>query len=231
MLIKGTGLFSDAPSLASPAGLTVLAGVIVMVAGVALVSVAGFGRERSQRKGAEPNPTAAGGFLGGMIMSALAGILSAGISFSFVYSQGPIVQAMKAQGADDIPANISVWAIGLLGGGAVNVLYPAYLMTRNRSWAELFSFRDAFVSSFFGIQFILAMVLLGRGMLWLGILGASVGWGIQQATQILGTQGVGFISGERRGVARKPLAQMIAGILVLIVAAVIMACGNTLAKR
>jgi len=43
-----------------------------------------------------------------------------------------------------------------------------------------------------------------KGMLLLGTLGASVGFGIQQATQIIGGQGVGFISGEWRGVMGRP---------------------------
>jgi hypothetical protein len=71
---------------------------------------------------------------------------------------------------------------------------------------------------------------MGKGMLLLGALGASVGWGIQQAMQMTGGQAVGFISGEWRGVTGKPRRQMYAAIAVLIVAAMIMAYGNTLTK-
>ena len=42
---------------------------------------------------------------------------------------------------------------------------------------------------------------MGKGMLLLGVLGASVGFGIQQAMQMTGTQLLGFISG---GAARCP---------------------------
>ncbi len=42
---------------------------------------------------------------------------------------------------------------------------------------------------------------MGKGMLLLGAApGASVGWGIQQAMQMAGTQMLGFASGEWRGV-------------------------------
>jgi L-rhamnose-H+ transport protein len=228
MIVKGTGLFKDAPGLASPAGIAVIVGVLVMVIGVVLVSVAGFGRDRAL-KGQEQK--ASGGFLGGFIMCIIAGVTSAGIALAFVYSQGPIVAAMTAQGAGEIPASVSVWAIGLFGGALVNILYPAFLMTRNKNWKVLTeSAREVFLAAMIGVQFIFAIILLGRGMVLLGILGASVGFGLQQTMQILGNQGVGFISGEWRGVAGRPRALMFAAIVVLIVAAVILGYGNTLAK-
>ena len=48
--------------------------------------------------------------------------------------------------------------------------------------------------------------------------------------QILGGQSLGFISDEWRGVQGKPRTLRYAAVPVLIVAALIMACGNTLAK-
>ena len=45
-----------------------------------------------------------------------------------------------------------------------------------------------------------------------------------------GSQAVGFVSGEWRGVTGKPRHQMYMAIAVLIIAASIMAYGNTLAK-
>jgi L-rhamnose-H+ transport protein len=200
MLFKASGLFSNASDIKSPAGLTVLLGVAIMVIGVIMVTIAGFGRERTAKK-TDEQKSAGGGFLLGLVLSICAGVLSSGISFAFIYSQAPIVNAMKAQGASDVSANIAVWAAGLVGGALVNVLYAAYLMTKNKNWNALWRWPgDAFVASFFGIQFIVAMVLLGKGMVWLGVLGASVGFGIQQTMQILGSQAVGFISGEWRGV-------------------------------
>ena len=110
----------------------------------------------------------------------------------------------------------------------VNVAYPAYLMTRHKSWAVFKdSGRDFTISVIFGIQFIAAMILLGRGMLYLGVLGASVGWGIMQGMQILGSIAVGFIAGEWIGVHGKPLNRMCAAVLIMVVAIVIIAYGNT----
>ena len=224
MVFKASGLFSDAPGLNSPAGIVVLAGVAVVVLGIIIITFAGFGRDRILNISHQQRSN---GFLGGLIMVIIAGIVSCGISFTFIYSQGPIVEAMKANGAGDIAANVAVWAVGLLGGAAVNILYPIYLMTKNKSWGVLkTSGREIILSAIIGIQFFAAVTLLGRGMIFLGVLGASIGFGIMQSVQILGNQAVGFISGEWKGVHGKPRRQMYLAITVLILAAIIMAYGK-----
>ncbi len=228
MFVKGSGLFHQSPDWNSPAGRTVLIGVAIILVAVPLVSMAGFGRDRVLGKA---HPGSSGGFRGGLIMAAIAGVLSAGLSFSFVYSQGPILEAMKARGAGDIPANFAVWSAGLLGGALINVGYPAYLMTKRKSWNVLTrSCRELLLAALIGINLIAGMALMGKGMLLLGALGASVGFGIQQALQVLGSQGVGFISGEWRGVHGRPRIQMYLAITILILATLVMAYGNTLAK-
>jgi hypothetical protein len=70
--------------------------------------------------------------------------------------------------------------------------------------------------------------LMGKGMLCLGVLGASVGFGVSQAMQMIGGQIVGFAWGEWRGVTGTPRRQIIWGVLILIAAVCIMAVGNTL---
>jgi L-rhamnose-H+ transport protein len=235
MVFKGTGLFKDAADVGSRAGLVVLAGVGVMLIGVLLAAAAGFGRDRVLKSEAAASPGAGGrskSFAVGLIMAAASGVLSAGMALSFVYSQGPIVEAMEARGASDLAANCSVWAVGLLAGAVLNIGYAAYLMTRNKSWLVLKeSWREAGLAAIIGIDMILAIVLMGKGMRFLGAFGASVGFGIQQAMQMTGNQALGFISGEWRGVRGRPRRQMYATIAVLMIAAVIMAYGKKLAAR
>jgi hypothetical protein len=89
---------------------------------------------------------------------------------------------------------------------------------------------EAVLSVIMGINFILGVALMGKGMLMLGPLGASVGFGVQQAMQMLGSQGVGFASGEWKGVRGQPRHEMYAAIALLILAALVMAYGNTLTK-
>lgn len=223
LVMKGSGLFHNAPDIASRAGLTILAGVAIMLIGVAFSTAAGFGRDRALKK----TERHSGKFARDLALCVIAGVLSCGMVLAFVYCQGPVVAAMKLRGAGDIPANLAVWAGGLLAGALLNVIYPAYLMTRKRSWGVLGQSRlELGLSMVMGISFALGIVLMGKGMLLLGASGASVGFGIQQAAQMMGNQGLGFISGEWRGVPAKPKSQMFIAIGILIIAAAIMAYGK-----
>ncbi len=86
MIFKGSGVFKDAPDVLSPTGLTILGGVAVMLIAVVLASLAGFGRDRQLQKLQQTS----GSFLGGLIMTVIAGITSAGLWLAFIYCQGPI---------------------------------------------------------------------------------------------------------------------------------------------
>jgi L-rhamnose-H+ transport protein len=227
MVFKASGLFRRAPDLLSLPGRVVLVGVAMMLAGVVLVSMAGFGRDRALPQ-ARKTPH---GFLGGLVMVVIAGILSTGPNFAFAYSQDPIIRAVKAQGAGDLASTFAVWAVGMLSGAMVNILYPVYLMSKNKSWHVLReSWREAVIPALGGLQFVLAIVLLGNGNLMLGALGASVGWGIYQAMQILGGQVVGFASGEWKGVFGTPRRQVYLAILIFLLATVVMGYGNSLVR-
>ena len=238
LIFKGSGLFKNAPDLTSPAGLTILCGIGVMLFGVALASLAGFGRDREVKKLQQTS----GSFMVGLIMTIIAGVTSAGIMLAFVYSQGPIVarvstiesgksiglsitgddaasgnyavgkdgaislkvkkdlQSIKVAGltakaagdkiaaalnisqteddpkvtvdARNILAILPVQAVGLLGGALINVIYPAFLMTRRKNWNVLLeSWKECSLAAIIGIQMCIAVALANKGMLLLGAFG------------------------------------------------------------
>ena len=233
MIFKASGVFREAPDLLSKPGLIVLGGTVVMLAGVVFASLAGAGREKSTRASeasdaaAKNVGTPSGGFAVGLLMVVMAGVLSVGWGFAFTYSQDSIIQAMKSHGAADFPASIAVWAIALLGAALPNVLYPAILMTRNKSWHVLSAHPgEIALSIIYGIFFFAPSALLGKGMLLLGPLGASVGWGLVQGTLILGAQILGFATGEWQGVSGKPRTQVYIAIIFLVIGITIIACGR-----
>ncbi len=230
MILKGSGLFSQAPSLFSRAGVFILLGLLAMLLSVVLLSVAGFGREKTLAQQSEQvrQKQASGNFLAGLILVIVAGILSCGLSLSFVYSQGPIIAAVKAQAAGEITANFTVWAFACIGGALVNIIYACYVMTKKKTWNLLFDRKDELVcGALLGVQFIASIVLMGRGMVLLGVLGASIGFGIHQSMQIIGNQLVGFISGEWSGVKGRPRIVMYLAIATILIAVIILAYSNT----
>ena len=233
MIFKASGVFKGAPDLLSKPGLIVLGGTVVMLAGVVFASLAGAGREKLTRASQASDAAAkdagrpSGGFAVGLLMVVMAGVLSVGWGFAFTYSQDSIIQAMKSHGAADFPASIAVWAIALLGAALPNVLYPAILMTRNKSWHVLSAHPgEIALSIIYGIFFFAPSALLGKGMLLLGPLGASVGWGLVQGTLILGAQILGFATGEWQGVSGKPRTQVYIAIIFLVIGITIIACGR-----
>jgi hypothetical protein len=130
-----------------------------------------------------------------------------------------------------ITATFAVFAVGLVAGALLNIGYAIHLLNRNKSWHVLRqSGREFMLAIVIGVNFSLAVTLMGKGMLLLGALGASIGWGIQQAMQMTGSQLLGFVSGEWRGVLGTPRLQMYLAIALLIAAGVVLAYGNTLAK-
>jgi hypothetical protein len=103
-------------------------------------------------------------------------------------------------------------------------------MTKRRSWHVIKENpQETGLSLFVGLNLFLAFALWFQGSIMLGKMGASVGFGIYFAAQILGAQGLGLISGEWRGVHGKPARQMCAAVAILVLAAAIMAYANTLA--
>jgi hypothetical protein len=225
MIFKGSGKFQQAADVNSPAGLTIVAATVLMLVGVVFVALAGFGRDKMRQSQADRS----GGFLGGLIMCIVSGFCSVGPAFAFVYSQGPIRQAMLERGAGEWPASVAVWSLGMFLGALVNVVYPAMLMTGRRSWHVLReSPREAGLSLIVGVNLFLAFALWFQGMILLGEMGGSVGFGIYFVAQILGAQALGLVSGEWRGVHGKPAIHMAVAVTILVVAAGIMAYAHTL---
>ena len=227
MIFKASGIFSKAPSLSSQAGLTILFGVAVMIIGVYFSALAGLKREKLTREQGIEKKT--GSVAIGLIMVVLAGFLSTGWGFAFTYSQGPVFETMASHGVPDFTAKIALWAIVLFGAALINILYPAYLLTKNKSWHIIpKNAKDIFLSAVYGLLFFTPSVLLGKGMLLLGALGASVGWGINQGLIIIGGQILGFSTGEWKGVSGKPRKYIYIAITILIISMIILAIGNML---
>jgi hypothetical protein len=226
MVFKGSGVFEQSPDLNSPVGIVILVATVLMLVGVVFVTMAGFGRDKMLKT----NNKESGAFLGGLIMCIVSGICSVGPAFAFVYSQAPIRNAMIEQGAGEWPASIAVWASSMFFGVMVNVLYPVFLMTKKKTWHVLKENpKELGLSLIVGFNLFLAFGFWGLGMLLLGPLGASLGFGLYFAFQILAAQGLGWISGEWRGIHGKPIRQMIFAVVILVCAAAIMSYAGTLA--
>lgn len=221
MLFKGSGLFADAPGLFTLSGGLVMGAVAMLLVGVGMVTAAGFAR---QAGGSRTDPR----LRQGILLAVLSGILSAFPNFAFAYGQGPIIAAITG-GREGIWNVFPVWSFGMVGGAIVNLVYASALVTRNRSWGELgASMKQLYLPVMCGLQFALGFALLAGGSLTLGVLGASVGWGVYQVGQNLGGQAVGVLSGEWSGAAPRAVRLMGAAVAIMVLASGLLAGVNAL---
>ncbi|MBS1852858.1 MAG: hypothetical protein JST79_18295 [Acidobacteria bacterium] len=161
------------------------------------------------------------------MIGVFAGILSAGLNFSFAFGQDVAVAA-QAAGASATSATYPIWALAMLGGMIPNLGYPIFLCFRNRAWGVFRAapLRDLAFSLSLGILFMGSTSLYGLGAVRLGLLGTSVGWGIMQIMQIVVGNISGFLTGEWKHADGKTVRSMTAGIALLALASVVMAYGN-----
>lgn len=247
MILKGSGNFANAPDIFSLTGLFIVISVLIMLTAVVLLSKAGFGREEAQNaKSASANSspnassdTADGenctlrtahnseespspsGFTTYLIMSVLAGLLSVGISFSFVYTEKLITEVFANHGLSQNFTPAAVRAVTITGGGILNVLYPLFLLTKNHSWKGFaceHNVREMLFALIIAAVTTTSVVMASTGQIMLGALGSSVGFGVGQSMQLAGSQIVAFVSGEWKGVPRKHVIQVITAMVLLLVA-------------
>jgi hypothetical protein len=194
-----------------------------MLTAVLLLARAGFGRDAASPE--EHRRQA--GFAGGLAMAIAAGFLQVGLSFAFVYSQGPITDALTAHGAGTVGALVGLWALVLPGGVLVNIAHPLWRLWRNASWRDFaLAPTEVWLCVLIGVLFGTFVVAMGMGMRLLGALGASLGFGILQGLQVASSQAVGLVAGEWRGVPAKPQRQMKAAMALLVVAVALFAAGK-----
>jgi len=219
MIVKGSGAFAEAPPLMSGTGMALMAVTALLVLAVALMAQAGIEREKAQGWGF----AAQGSFKPGLAMAVAAGFLQVGLSFAFVYSQGPLMEALVQRGAQGSGAIAAVWAVTLPGGALVNVGFPLGVMIARRSARTFLSLRDALLTVTMATSFVVCLLCMGNGMRLMGALGASLGFGLYQGFQTLSSQAVGVLSGEWRQSGRGPRVRMAVAVGLMLVAVAAMA--------
>lgn len=218
-------LYFNPSSLFAPSGQFILGGIALMVTGLLIVTRAGRIREEAAQSGNEPGKGRA--FWIGIAMATFAGVLSAGLNFSFAFS-GAVISAAERAGASGPSATYPVWALALLGGMIPNAGYSAFNLSRNRTWALYPAGvpRELLLAVLMGVLFIGSTAVYGLGASMLGPLGTSAGWGIMQTVQIVAGNAGGFLTGEWKDAGGQARRLLFTGLGLLVLASAIMALGN-----
>jgi L-rhamnose-H+ transport protein len=180
--------------------LEVLAGIAVMLIGIALSAWAGQIREQHEEAVADQRPVRR--YRTAVFMAVLCGILAPMLNYSFAFGQDIALAAVRL-GNPEVRAAYAVWPIGLAGGFLPNLGYSVYLLRRNRTGA-LFQFKlpDMFWAILMAALWMGAFALYGMSATYLGQFGTSIGWGLFQIFMIMAATLSGVFTGEWRFASR-----------------------------
>lgn len=192
-------------------GLLTLAGVGIILVGVASCARAGILRESSK-----PQPSG-GSFAAGLAICVLSGLGSSFMSLALNHAT-PLYGTAEAMGVPSAQSLNVVWPVLLGGGFVVNAGYCGFLLLRR---ANVGRFRDASVAN---LSLAVAMAVLwsgsnfvyGTGARGMGPLGLILGWPIFMAMIVLTANAWGFLTGEWRDAGPSAVAWAATGVTLLI---------------
>jgi L-rhamnose-H+ transport protein len=208
----------------------ILAGVAVMIAGIALSTRGGQIRERhtieTEGRGPKPSTPPANKYLGAVLLAILCGVMAPMLNFSFAFGQDIAHQAVVL-GNTELHAAYAVWPVGLAGGLLPNIAYSLYLLQKNRTWARFtLDSSDIFLAILMGALWMGAFALYGMSSSYLGTLGTSIGWGLFQIFMIMTATLSGVVTGEWTRAPASSKVLLTSGFVCLAVATTLLAMGN-----
>lgn len=204
-------------------GASLLAGTLIVLAGISLCARAGKIREDA----AGGTAPARAGFGIALLICFLAGLFSPMLNLSFAFGAG--LQRRAAElGAGPNSATNAVWLVTLLAGFVPNASYALWRVQREQALKEfrVNAARNGLWAALMGVLCFASFLVYGFGATALGDLGPVVGWPLFMSMALITSNTLGWLSGEWRGSPPHARRFSLAGIGTLIVAIVVISLGN-----
>jgi L-rhamnose-H+ transport protein len=208
----------------NPSFFYVLAGVAIMLVGVAITAKAGIDRDRQADTG-----KASKNISKGIMIAVTCGLLSALLNVGFANAT-PVAKTAEEAGVITRNSSLAAWVVVLLGAYAMNAGYAVFLLFKNKSWR---SFKVANASKAYrwsiiaGLCWFAALGIYGQGSALMGELGPVIGWPMLLGLSLIISNVWAYRAGEWEG-AQKPFRLLLLGLAVLIVASVVLGYSNTI---
>jgi L-rhamnose-H+ transport protein len=214
-----------------PVGLALTMGVLIMLIGITVCSLAGRQKEKALNNLHKSNAhNMKGVFLKGLIICLIAGIFGAMFNFALITGKPIEIQAVN-YGATPLNAANATWCISLFGGFIVTLAYCIYLYRTNKS-LRLFAQNDSginWVHTFLmGTMWFGGVAIYGMAVSNLGHLGPSIGWPIIQSMAVASGNFWGIVTGEWKGTGKAPIRIMLTGLLFLFIGIGVVGWSSTL---
>ena len=222
-LLKGEDLFTGS-------GLTLLIGVCITLAGIAIIGYAGSLRSKNMSEEERRAAVKDFALTKGLLVALLAGVMSA--CFALGLDSGiPIKEAALANGIEGLYAGLPVIFLVTLGGFFTNALYCISQNIKNRTGKEYFTVPVGtlmnnllfcalagvlWYSQFFGLE-------MGKSFLTDSPVLLAFSWSILMALNVTFSNVWGIILKEWKGANGKTIGILVLGLVVLVSSIVVVA--------
>lgn len=206
----------------NPAFPVVIAGVCVMLIGVAITAVAGIKRDKVKNENKQSD-----NIVKGLMIAATCGVLSALLNVGFA-NAAPVAKVAEASGVITRNSSLAAWVVVLVGAYLMNAGYAVVLLIKNKSWSSFAvansgkAYRWSIIA---GLCWFGALGVYGQGAALLGEIGPVIGWPILLGLSLIISNVWAYLAGEWKG-AKKPFLLLLLGLAVLIMASIILGYAN-----
>lgn len=199
-MLMGSGFYEGRKAL------MFVLGLILTVAGVFFVTVAGIKRDGGAK-----------GSVSGILMAVFSGLGSGFMNVGFAHSEN-VTAELQSFGCSELAVSASRWLPVLVSGCVAGLIYCIGEVTVKKQWRTVTAKGSASRAvKLFGVSVIwyAALILYGYSTYLLGDIGSTAGWIIFNALALIISTGWGLKTGEWKG-AKK--TWLFVGCAVLIVA-------------
>jgi L-rhamnose-H+ transport protein len=226
--------------ISQTSGQLTFAGIAITVVGILIVARAGRAKERELNEAAPGESNGEFDLRRGFLIAIFSGVMSSCFAWGLDAGQ-PIRDATVAAGTPALWQGLPVLCVVLAGGLTTNAIWCAYLIWRNRTFAELIGrggaigappkplLRNYLFAALGGTLWYFQFLFYTMGESQMGRYGFS-SWTLHMASIILFSTLWGFFLGEWSSASDRTRRQVWVGIGLLIVAAIVIGIGNMLSS-
>ncbi len=233
MILKGTvgRLFSPG------AGVVSLAAVVISLAGIVSVGLAGMSKEKELSDEQKKSSVAEFNFRKGLLVAIFSGVMSSALGFGL--QGGATIESLALSTAPATPViwkGMPVLAVALLGGFAVNFLWCLLLNLKNKSAGDYVGAKGSSLpvnyafAALAGVIWCSQFICFKTGQPAMGKTD-YVGWAVLMASQILFGTLLGISLGEWKKTGGRTRALLALGIVLLVGSSVVAGYSSHLAQR
>lgn len=216
--------------LTTSGGQMILFGVLVCLAGIAVCGKAGMMKEKELDDATKKEGVAEFSLSKGLMVATISGILSA--CFNFGIEAGKDMAGVAVErGANPLFQNNVIFVVLLWGGLTTNFIWSMILNYRNKSFGDYGNKKSPLLKNYgfaalAGTTWFLQFFFYGMGESKLGN-GAS-SWILHMAFIILISNAWGLLLKEWKGVSRRTLGTILAGVGVILLSVLLVGWGNSM---